>query len=77
MSTMTTGVVTNGVVVPTTPLPEGARVHVVVVPAAPAQGALRGVPAESLFGIAAGDGAPPDDETVKRWLEEYRLEKHG
>ena len=33
MSITTTGVVTNGVVVPNTPLPEGARVEVIVVPA--------------------------------------------
>jgi hypothetical protein len=27
--------------------------------------------------VAAGKGAPPDDETVRRWIEEQRLEKHG
>ena len=32
MSTTITGVVTNGVVVPNSPLPEGARVEVTVVP---------------------------------------------
>lgn len=33
MSTTITGVVTNGVVVPSSPLPEGANVEVTVVPA--------------------------------------------
>jgi hypothetical protein len=32
MSTTITGVVTNGVVVPNSPLPEGAKVEVTVVP---------------------------------------------
>ena len=32
MSTTITGVVTNGVVVPSSPLPEGAKVEVTVVP---------------------------------------------
>ena len=37
----------------------------------------RGVPVEQVLGTAAGKGPPPDDETVRRWIEEYRLEKHG
>lgn len=30
-----------------------------------------------LRGIAAGQGPPPDDETVKRWIDEHRMEKYG
>ena len=77
MSTTITGVVTNGVVVPSLPLPEGAKVEVVVVaPVMPAPG-LRGVPAAKVRGIAAGDSLPPDDDTVRRWIQEGRVEKHG
>jgi hypothetical protein len=36
----------------------------------------RGVPAESVRGIGAGSGEPPDDATVERWLEEGRMEKY-
>ena len=77
MSTTITGVVTNGVVVPNSPLPEGASVQVIVVGALKAAPGLRGVPAEKVRGIAAGDGSPPDDETVNQWIQERRLEKHG
>ena len=35
----------------------------------------RGVPAAQVLGIAAGKGPPPDDETVKRWIAEHRLEE--
>ncbi len=77
MSTTITGVVTNGVVVPSAPLPEGAKVEVtVVVSAKPAPGP-RGVPAAQVSGIAARDGTPPDDETVKRWIQDRRAEKYG
>jgi hypothetical protein len=44
--------------------------HPVVLP-----GALRGVPVEGVLGIAAGREPPPDDETVRRWVAEYRAEK--
>ena len=37
----------------------------------------RGVPAEQVRGIGAGKSPPPDDETVKKWIEEHRMEKHG
>ena len=37
---------------------------------------LRGVPVEKVFGIAAGSGPAPDDETVRRWIEEHRQEKY-
>jgi hypothetical protein len=29
------------------------------------------------LGIARGESAPPDDATVQKWIEEYRLKKHG
>jgi hypothetical protein len=93
MSTTITGVVTNGVVVPNSPLPEGATVEVVVVVVAPANASRqdtsalevlesvapgpRGVPAEQVRGIAAGDGGPPNDDTVNRWVQEHRVEKYG
>ena len=77
MSTTVTGIVTNGVVVPSSPLPEGASVEVVVLAPEKLTPGLRGVPAEKVRGIAAGDGSPPDDETVKRWIQERRVEKHG
>jgi hypothetical protein len=76
MSTTITGVVTNGVVVPNTPLPEGARVEIHL-KADQVPSGLHGVPAEQVRGIAAGDGSPPDNDTVKRWIQEGRLEKHG
>jgi hypothetical protein len=38
---------------------------------------LRGMPAEQVRGIAANDGTPPDDDTVKQWIGERRLEKYG
>jgi hypothetical protein len=37
----------------------------------------RGVPVEQVLGIGAGSGPPPDDETVKKWIEEHRMEKYG
>jgi hypothetical protein len=74
MSTTITGIVTNGVIVPSSPLPEGANVEFIVV--APAKRAEpRGVPAAQIRGISAGVSLPPDDETVNRWLEERRMEK--
>lgn len=36
-----------------------------------------GVSAASILGIAAGNGSPPDDETVQRWIREHRTEKYG
>ena len=29
------------------------------------------------IGIARGEVSPPDDATVKQWIDEYRLKKHG
>jgi hypothetical protein len=40
-------------------------------------GEARGVPAEKVRGMAAGPGPAPDDDTVRRWIDEQRLEKHG
>jgi hypothetical protein len=39
--------------------------------------APRGRPVRELIGIGAGDGPPPDDEQVERWIAEYRMEKYG
>lgn len=30
-----------------------------------------------LIGMGAGDSPPPDDETVRRWIDERRAEKYG
>jgi hypothetical protein len=38
---------------------------------------LRGIPASAVRGIAAGDGPPPDVETVERWLQVRRADKFG
>lgn len=46
--------------------------------AAPLAGRRR--PARSvreLIGIGAGEATPPDDETVRRWIDEHRVEKYG
>ena len=37
----------------------------------------RGLPAADVLGIGAGTSSPPDDETVKQWMEEHRTEKYG
>ena len=29
------------------------------------------------IGISRGSSPPPDDATVKRWIEEHRLRKYG
>jgi len=63
MSTIITGVVSNGVIVPSTPLPEGAKVEVIVVaPEKPA----------SQFGSALEflESLPPGPRAFKTW-EEY------
>jgi hypothetical protein len=36
-----------------------------------------GLSAEQVRGIGAGKGPPPDDETVKQWLDEYRRQSLG
>ena len=40
----------------------------------------RGIAARSvreLIGLGAGSAPPPDDETVRRWIAEHRMEKYG
>lgn len=32
---------------------------------------------QELIRIGAGDSPPPDDETVRRWIDEHRVEKYG
>ena len=32
---------------------------------------------QELIGIGAGGSPPPDDETVRRWIDEDRAEKYG
>jgi hypothetical protein len=63
MSTTITGVVTNGVVVPNSPLPEGAKVEVIVL--APEKSARQ-------FGSALEflESLPPGPRAFKTW-EEY------
>ncbi len=68
MSTTIMGVVTNGVVVPSSPLPEGARVEVVVVLEKPLP---RGVPAEHL--VAAGYG---EFQPLESGVDEDSLRKN-
>jgi hypothetical protein len=38
---------------------------------------LQGVPVENVRGVAAGAGPAPDDDTARRWVEEYQAEKYG
>ena len=47
--------------------------------AGPQQPAAR-LPARSvqeLIGLGAGDSPAPDDETVRRWIAERRMERYG
>lgn len=76
MSMTISGVVTNGVIVPSSPLPDGARVEILL-KTEEASSRGRGVPAAAVRGIAAGTEAPPDDDTTKRWIQEHRQEKYG
>ncbi len=39
--------------------------------------APRGKPVADLIGLGAGTGEPPSDETVRRWIDEHRVEKYG
>lgn len=36
-----------------------------------------GISSEQVRGMAAGARPVPDDETVRGWLDEYRVGKHG
>lgn len=62
MSTIITGVVTNGVVVPSSPLPEGAKVEFTVVPDQ--------APPRRLSMLEFLDSLPPGPRAFKTW-EEY------
>lgn len=37
----------------------------------------RGLPPERVRGLAATGQSPPDDDTVRQWVAEQRLEKYG
>jgi hypothetical protein len=37
----------------------------------------RGLSAEEIRGLLKTDRPPPDDESVKRWIDEHRMEKYG
>jgi len=37
----------------------------------------RGRPVNELIGLGAGTTPGPDDQTVKQWIHEYRMEKYG
>ncbi len=41
------------------------------------QARTSGVPASVIPGIAAGNGPPPDDDTIEQWMHERSLEKYG
>ena len=72
MSTTITGVVTNGVVVPNSPLPEGARVEIQVKPTRPeilpvalarcTPGELRRMPREQRQAILAAAAAMAEED---------------
>jgi hypothetical protein len=74
---MTTEVTDDRRVVLNLPLevPTGKAELVVTVESSQARSPW-GVPAQEIRGIAAGNGAPPDDATVEQWLEERRAEKY-
>jgi len=37
----------------------------------------RGRPVSELIGLGAGKNPPPDDDQVKEWIHEHRMEKYG
>lgn len=37
----------------------------------------RGRPVEEMIGLGAGSSPAPDDERVKSWIDERRMEKYG
>jgi hypothetical protein len=59
--------------VPTGP----ADLIVTVQPQKGKQPTAQGVAAADILGIGAGNGSPPDDDTVKQWIREHRTEKYG
>lgn len=74
---MTTDVTDDRRVVLTLPpeVPTG-RADLVVTVESPQAQQPWGVPAAQILGIAAGNGPPPDDATIDRWIEERRTEKY-
>jgi hypothetical protein len=32
---------------------------------------------QELIGLGLGDSPAPDDDTVRRWIDEHRMEKYG
>ena len=46
-------------------------------PAAPPASKTRGLSAAEVRALIKTDRPPPDDETVERWIDEYRMEKYG
>ena len=45
--------------------------------APPLRAALSARAVQELIGLGAGGSPPPDDETVRRWIDERRMEKYG
>jgi len=45
--------------------------------AAPPPPKTRGLSAADVQGLLRTDRPPPDDETVKQWIDEHRMEKYG
>jgi hypothetical protein len=46
-------------------------------PAVPPASKTRGLSAAEVRAVIKTNRAPPDDETVERWIDEYRMEKYG
>jgi hypothetical protein len=46
-------------------------------PSTPPPPKTRGLSAAEVRGLIKTDKPPPDDETVKRWIHEHRMEKYG
>lgn len=42
-----------------------------------AVGVPRGRPVEELIGLGAGSSPAPDDDQVRSWINEHRMEKYG
>lgn len=46
-------------------------------PVAPPPPKARGLSAAEIQSLLKTDRPPPDDETVRRWIDEHRMEKYG
>ena len=58
--------------------PEGQEIRIEPVPAAaPERLKKRGRSAEEVHARLNIKGPAPDDETVKQWIDEHRMEKYG